>query len=73
MTEYNAIGEIEIAPTTKRIVKWLDALEGYSAAVSRADRGITEIPSTRRHSRRPPPPPLRSCARRPASSAHSRS
>jgi excisionase family DNA binding protein len=43
MTEYNAIGEIEIAPTTKRIVKWLDALEGYSAAVSRTDRGRTEI------------------------------
>ena len=43
MTNYNAIGEIQVAPTEKRATGWVDALAGYHPAVGRTDRGWSEI------------------------------
>lgn len=44
MTEYNAIATVDVAPTPKRAEQWLDALAGYSPAVSHSpDNNLAEV------------------------------
>lgn len=41
--DFNVIGEVAIAPTERRTDMWIDALANYSPAVSRTERGHSEI------------------------------
>lgn len=43
MTEYNAIGHVNVSPTPRRTDAWLDALADYHPAIGHNDNGTTEI------------------------------
>lgn len=43
MTDYNAIAEVAVRPTSKRADAWITALAPYSPAIGRAPRGNAEL------------------------------
>jgi excisionase family DNA binding protein len=41
--QYNAIGEVAVAPTPGRAQRWMEALADYSPAVGRTGDGVSEV------------------------------